>query len=166
MTYTIKSLKSFIGIEGHGFNVVLCRDSKPVAFVCDDASGGEISFDWYDNKEAPVVINGINYLNAPYSYNGTPEEKIFMEYVSTLTRWCDYEKKDVVMTGDVFVSNIIEKFEQEKQMKRWCKTKVVFRTPDMKEGEYHTIKGIYDERIKAHIASKYPTAIIMNEQFA
>ena len=42
--YTVKAIKTFIGMEGHGFNADLYLNNNKIAFVYDDASGGEINF--------------------------------------------------------------------------------------------------------------------------
>jgi hypothetical protein len=53
----------------------------------------------------------------------------------------------------------------EKQMRNWCKTKTVFRTPDMPEGQYSTFSAPFSAVMKAHVLTKYPNAEIVNERF-
>ena len=79
--YEVKNVKTFTGREGQGFECTLYRNGKSVAKVVNTADGGEIDIYWNDTKAGRVEINTINYMEEPHTYNGTPEEKILMEYL-------------------------------------------------------------------------------------
>jgi len=56
--YSIKGLKRFVGMEGEGgFNVTLCRNGSPVAFVVNDDCGGDYLWKWKDDTEEVVLRN-------------------------------------------------------------------------------------------------------------
>ena len=82
--YAVRKVKSLRGMEGIGFNAELCRDGKPVAYVMDDANGGEYRYDWYDHDKPRVAIKGVNYVGNAFEYQGTPEEAKLQAYLSTL----------------------------------------------------------------------------------
>ena len=57
MSYTIKGVKTFRGMEGQGFNATLCRDGKPVAHVDDEGCGGCYNWRWLV-KDAELAGDG------------------------------------------------------------------------------------------------------------
>jgi len=122
--YTIKGLKSFIGNEGHGYNVTLCRDGKKVAFVINDASGGEVDFQWCDWKKG-----------------GSVEE-------ATLLKFLEGKMSPPLFPGDTesqetpscFVAGLIDAYEIDKKMRALCKKYLLIRVTGDKEDEYRTIK--------------------------
>lgn len=69
--YTVKAIKTFIGMEGHGFNADLYLNNNKIAFVYDDASGGEIHFEFKTpNQETDFQDFAVKKLGSefnPYS---------------------------------------------------------------------------------------------------
>jgi hypothetical protein len=164
--YTIKNVKSFQGREGHGYSCDLYRDGKKVATVTDTANGGSVDFYWLDTGKAPrVPITCHNYRDELHTYNGTPEEKQFVEhadgqtYVSPITN--KTERKD----SDIFMSELVDAFENKKRLKRLCKTKTVFALKSQK-GEYYTFNRAYNPQLADMIRAKYgeDLAEIVNER--
>lgn len=58
--------------------------------------------------------------------------------------------------------------KEQQQIKRWCKTKTVFRLKNDPEGSWRTIKAPYSDRVREHIVRKYGNRVeeIANERYA
>lgn len=64
--------------------------------------------------------------------------------------------------------DMLQKWDVEKQYKRWCKKSVCFRLKGDKEGSYRTIDLKYGlERIVAHLKQKHGDQLeeILNDRF-
>ena len=158
--YTVKTVKTFIGQEGHGFNANLYRNNKKVAFVRDDASGGSYAYDWVDYKEPRVDIIS---RNGKCSYEGTPEEKILQDIVTALPKIeteLDGEPFSFDPDMDTFIGDVLSEFEEKKQIKKWSKTKTVFllKGEDPKEG-YHTATAPFSTRVLKYLKDKYADSL-------
>ena len=56
-TIELKKVKTFLGREGYGLNADVYINGVKAAFVRDDASGGEIDFDIFDNAAFKVLTD-------------------------------------------------------------------------------------------------------------
>lgn len=80
----LKSVKTFIGREGHGFNATLYINNKKVGFVTDHANGGELSID-FEKRETRIEFSQIvkEYFDEkPATFDG---ESMFIEELLQLT---------------------------------------------------------------------------------
>ena len=135
--YSVNGVKSFKGREGDGFNANLLKDGKKIAFVIDSANGGMFDYEWVDRKSNDAQEFN-NYLKT------LPEEDT------------PYGKMKV--DADLFVAKLVGQFEDDRNVKRWCKTQVVFTVKGDRFGEYRTLKMIYkgnESKAKEYIESKY-----------
>lgn len=128
-TYTVGNIKTFNGMEGSGYNATLYREGTAVAKIIDDASGGPLMIDWCDFKGGAnfVEIQGFDYQDKPRTYNGTPEEKILVEYVSTLPNFVVGDTS-LRMTDEVFIDELVQEAIMLKKVKALCRNRVVFMT--------------------------------------
>lgn len=172
--YTIKGYKSFIGREGHGYNLSLYRNGKKVAFVMDNAEGGEVRFEWVD-YEAPAVSVTHHEIYAPYGEGikveerCTPEEAILWQELEGKTTHSSFSDKDYQKTPAGFVDELINKMLEEKQFKGWCKKTTVFRLKNDKDPKvWRTIASVFTPKVKALLIAKYGEHLgeIVNERFA
>lgn len=162
--YTVRKFKSFRGMEGYGFNAELVRDGKPVAFVIDDANGGEYRFEWYDHTAARVPVKGINFSGKPFEYQGTPEEAILAAHCASLppteSPWTKGEFNNV--TDDIFVEGIVSAHELAKRLEKVTKTKTIFKVDDKE----YSINAPYTPAMKASLEAKYGSKLtILNTEF-
>lgn len=130
--YEVKGVKSFIGLEGYGFNATLYRDGKKVAFVIDDANGGCYNFDFVSNEA----------------------ENEFNAYIKTLPE-IEFQGSKLTVDSDIFVGELVEQYETGKKLKSWCKTKTVFILKSDKAGEYRTVLHVYTDAVRKFLESKY-----------
>ena len=160
MNYEVKGVKTFRGMEGYGFNASLYRDGKKVALVIDEGNGGDYNFEWFDFK-LPRVEATINGLDGELKVKVTPEESIFLQYVKENTDASDYEGADTV------VARLVDKFEENKKLKQYCKKKTLFRLKsDPDDGSWRTCGGT-TEKTREFITAKYgdQVAEIANDRF-
>lgn len=152
--YSVKSVKSFMGHEGYGFNCTLCKDGRKVASVINQGDGGEPYF-YFENKEV---------------------EKALYAFVKTLPKRQtefprgDGSKEKFEYTEDIgtFVAGLIDEWDYLKRMKRMCKTKTVFRLDDTEEDRVQVIDEPYNASIKSFLDKKYGKRVveIVNETIA
>ena len=171
MKYSVNAVKSFRGMEGHGFNANLLQDGKKVAFVIDEANGGEYHYEWLDHNEPRVEGKYRNYKDEILTRKMTPAEKAFNEYVLS------FPSEDMgaglgvmYLNEDCVMGKLVGEFEQDKQMIGWCKKSVVFSVKGDKEGEFRTLKTLWkgnEVKIKEYIGKKYGSDCeILNERYA
>jgi hypothetical protein len=143
--YEVKGVKSFIGLEGYGFNATLYKDGKKVAFVIDDANGGCYNFQ-FDSAEL---------------------EKEFFAYVKTLPA-LEFQGTTLDMDGDLYVGGLVEQYETQKKLRSWCKKKTVFTLKGDAEGEYHTVIHVFDDKVQAYLEKTYGSNLveIINKRYA
>ena len=160
MTYTVKNVRTFIGNEGQGFNANLYRDGIKVAFVFDDANGGDYSYQWEDREAPKVDIHIIGWKDKPVTYKGTPEEKKFREFVETLPK----VKEELFPEGlrvsdDMYMDDLIDAFTFRRTLLRSLKKNYLFQVGKDVGSimTYQTIKkgeGITKEKVIDYIKKK------------
>ena len=172
MSYTIKNVKKFRGMEGTGFNLNLLRDGKKVAFVMDEGCGAEPCFEWVDEAKPKVDVPWLNFQQEPISIlRCSPEEAALYESLRGQTIKMDnFRGGTITMAVDpeMFVGDLFEKYENDKRFARLCKTKTLFRLKGDKEGEWRalTVHGVsFNKAAKDKIISKYGDQVeeILNE---
>lgn len=161
MTYTVKNVKTFIGNEGQGFNANLYRDGIKVAFVFDDANGGDYSYQWEDREAPQVDIHVTGYQDKPVIYKGTPEEKKFCEFIETFPLVKDnLFPEGMRVSDDMFMDDLINDFQFKKTLLRSLKKNFLFQVGKEvgSKVDYRTIKreGITKEKLIDYIKKKYP----------
>lgn len=127
--YTIKNFKSCRGEDGEAFSLTLCRDGKKVADVTNSGMGGETYFRWHDWKAERVNIEITNYLGEKQRINCTPEEALLYAEIDGKTYEFTHDNQTVTMfmSPDVYVCEMISKYEENKQLRKACKTKTLIR---------------------------------------
>lgn len=126
LTYTVKNVKSFQGREGTGYECSLYKDGKRIGKVTDTADGGEADF----------------YLNKG-------EIEILEAHCKTLPKEpCQFDKTlEIEIDPYIFVERLVDKYEKRANIKKWCRTKIVFRLDGDSVGRYRTMKGKYTQKI-------------------
>lgn len=145
--YTVKNVKTMQGMEGIAYSCTLYRDGIKIAECIQDGRGGNTN---------------IRFLNRD-------EEKKLDAHCATLPPCPPFYPGDkpMPMDADMFIAGLVDQIEVNKQLKRWCKTKTVYRIPgrQYKEGEYEVSKTSYSPKVKDFLVGKYGNVEILNEQF-
>ena len=144
MTYTIKGLKTWNTHDGGGFQVSLYADGKRIAEVTQDGHGGPLHWAF-----KPIAARALAAFGTAHGVS---------DFLNG-----NFVKFDT--DADIALCQMVEDLQQTRQITRWCKTKVVFRFPKDKEGDYYTIKcAHYTESVRRQVVERYgPDVIIMNK---
>lgn len=139
----LKAIKITGGEETVRFEAKVYINKKFAATVSNTGTGGCHKWYWQDKEQEELYNQHIEYLNKQGKFKFNFEQ------------------------GDELIDEIISKYEEEKLLKRWCKTQTVFLLVNTKESEYPTIKAKYSPEIKAFLIKKYGSKLkeIINERF-
>ena len=159
--FALGTIKTFKGHEGERcMQGTITLDGRKVAEWSEDAWGGPHRFTFADRTLEKEFHQAAN------------EHPVARNFVEEMRQ----KYPDVKSEGhsDLVVSTVAGEMLQEKeataQLRRWCKTMFVYRTPDMEEGTYYQLKfpkGVtYDpKKDDAQILAKVPNAEIINKRF-
>jgi len=167
--YEVKGVKQMEGRDGYMLNCSLYKDGKKVATVVDDGNGGCLDIHFLDYKAPRVEVSGINYMDKPFSYKGTPQEKVFQAYVNTLPTYDTEWSKNQHPDQEHVINEMVDEAENTKRLKRICKSKTLFTLKDDDtEDEFYSIKHPYCEKVRNHLEAKYGDNLgrILNEELA
>lgn len=173
--YTITKIKTFNGREGQGLNATICANGKPICFVMDDASGGEVRYDYRNSKQ-----NRESFLATTLAMAAQAEKEIGEYCLSLLTdaerarsqKECAEMKAsyapqlniEMKMRGDAvenWVNNTIDALQTKKRFDRISKTKTLFRLKGDKVDEWRTIGVPYsDPRAPALMQKTYGESVV------
>ncbi len=148
--YTVRDIKTFRGMEGEGFNATLCRDGRKVASVIDDATGGDVHFQWADARSRGA------------------EEKRLLEFVKTLPRerWEDTEYD---VTSDVFLAALVDEAQTEKRLRRLFRNETLFRLKGDRtdDDKWRILKVPFSLSVKAQLVKTYGDSLthVLNEDY-
>lgn len=136
--YSLKSVKSFRGMEGLGFNATLLKNGKPVAFVMDEAVGADYCYEWNDFNAPKVTVEHTLHNGEKHQYKVTPEHAEFLAF-------CGEQDSDSV------IAKMVDEFEETKKIKRLVKKNIVIRFKGQEEGTYSYFKKPWDSTAKGWI---------------
>lgn len=118
---------------------------------------------------ATVYVNGKKVGTAKNDGRGGCNDYWIDKDISlkALFDWAEQETGETFESLDWYLYGLIDKWEQEKTFKRWCKTQTVFQLKGDAEGEYRTVKMPYSPQIVKAIKAKYGNELteILNERF-
>ena len=166
MNYEVKNVKSFRGMEGHGYNASLYRDGNKVAFVIDEGHGGEVSFEWEDSMAPRQRVQMKNYKGEDFVRSCTPEESILMEFMKGKKVDLGQGIGEVDLDEGMFVGQLLDIYENNKRFNRICKAKTLFQVKGDKKDVYRTVPQPFSKRVKDYIVGKYgdQVEVILNEK--
>jgi hypothetical protein len=121
--YTIKGFKTFIGMEGRGFNLTLYKDGRKVAFVVDDAHGADFDWQYFNKADREELEAKVKEL---------PQHELDMGDGTI-------EMMDPFPDG--WLSDLIEAYEEDKFWRGKCRKSIIFTLTDCKDGAYYEIKN-------------------------
>lgn len=164
-TYTVKGIKTFVGMEGHGYNASLYRDGKLVAFVIDDASGGALQIEWKDVSNVLVEVETKDYKGNPWVVKMTNEEKALHEHATSLPpSVCDWIDPDtgrpaeLSMTSELFIEGLVNDALLLKDVAKMTRGKVAF----VRDGKLYTVKCEPTAANVAKVKELNPGAVVLN----
>lgn len=133
----VKSVKSFIGMEGYGFNANLYYKGKKVALVVDEASGAPLIFWWEKSIGATATT--------------------LMDLASKLPSRL-FEGLTIPYDLDMVVSELVDAYENKKRFNRLKKNNVLFQV----DGKTYQVKhGGNPAEATSRVLAKHPEAVIL-----
>jgi hypothetical protein len=158
-TYTASNVKTFTGMDGQGFNMVLKRDGKPIAEVIDEGRGGAVIFNWKDH-ETRATVAALDYQGKAAPYVGTEEEAALWAHCRTLPS-IELSEMTLQCNPELFVAELIWAVESRKRLTRMLKTKIVYIDAG-KPYTYPVKAGQSHDDIASLVRANRPNAKILN----
>ena len=148
--YTVRNIKTFRGMEGEGFNATLCRDGKKIAFVIDDATGGDVQIQWTDAGSQGA------------------EEKRLMEFLKKLPKE-QSEGIEYSVDPGIFVATLVDETATEKRLRRIFRKQTLFRLKEDRtdDDKWRVLKAPFSPSVKAQLVKRYGDRLaqVLNEQY-
>ena len=144
--YTVKSVKTFHGHDGYGWECNLYNDKQKIATVVEDGYGGELKFYW--TKATVPTANTTRSTNV---------DKLELEsFCKTLPKW-DCIGKMIHTDKEIFVDSLVQAKLTEGDVKKLLK-KICF----IDGLKVLTINLKFDENYIPKIMKRHPNATILN----
>jgi hypothetical protein len=143
--YTVKGFKTGPSREfgpNGAYSFTIMRGKIKVAEVFEEGNGGEVDVHFY-NKE---------------------EEKDFRKYAIENCKPIEgFEHLEPDLFG--YIAQMAGEYEEEKRLKRICKTKTVVKLKGAKDGDYLVFKAPYSIAVKNIIVKKHDVEQFINERY-
>jgi hypothetical protein len=165
--YTVRGVTSHKGHEGEPLaQCTICRDGKKVAEYHDGDWGGGGEFFWGDER-APKVKRTIPRYDdkGTIEIDVTPEEGLLWDHVAgKTTDICKglegVEPMIRSLNPELFVSDLIDDFLQNRKYRKEAKTHTIFRLQGDVEGNYWTLKRPFNLPTKQWLQNKYGARLV------
>ena len=150
MKVELKKVKiaKFLSEETTAFSAQLWVDGEYIADVSNEGRGG--------NNRINQFVNGDNTRDK----------------VEAFEKWCKEqppyvdEDGELSMNDDLYISRMVEDYQEQQQLKRWCKTKTIIRLEGTGKGEYLAYKRPYSAYFAQRGRATEPKLVeIINERF-
>lgn len=120
-----------------------------------------------DGKNAGTASNDGHGACNRYHFKDRETEKRFMEYCESLPP-VQFDGGSLPSDADLVIGGLIDKIESEREFKRWCRKKTVFRIKGDKAGEWRAVNIEYGAKAVDWIRKKHGDTVeeILNERFS
>lgn len=138
--YTIEKYKGHGGDETQAFDAELHCNRKKIAQVRNSGTGGPHE----------------------YQFLSKTNQDAWDAYVKTQPCEFDFEQ------GDQVVDAMIDAVLSERQMRRWCTTKVCWRLKGDRKDEWRTLKAPWSPQVEVALVQKYGDQVeeILNRRYS
>lgn len=143
--YSVTGIKSFRGREGYGFNANLHRDGRKVAFVMDEADGGELRYEWAGKDAATRAA----------------DQQALADYCATLQP-VEFHGHSLTMNPDLFLSTLVEDAENAKRIERSLRIALKKHVLFVLDGKMLQSKAPPSQELIARLTANNPGAVILN----
>ena len=133
--WSVKGVKFMKGHDADSMECSLYYKGKRVATVWDDSWGGGFQYTPVKGQQKTV--------------------ELFHKFAHQFTVPSEYFDKGMTYNMDIVVDILVNHFEEEKQIKRWCKTKTIFTLKGDEKGSYRSFNNKFNDKLFDHITNKY-----------
>jgi len=146
----LRNLKIWNGMEGGAFQYTLYVDGKRAAEVTEEGVGGEL--------EVRPFSSGIRHGK---DYDALIEK--LDAYAKTLPPDADGDPQ----TWDGLLYRLVDDYENDRRLRRKCRTCTLFRTTDCGPDEFYAVKVPYTPALAERLRAKHGAKLteIINERF-
>lgn len=159
--YRIKNLRSGFGHDNAGMDCSLYKNNTRVATCSDDGWGGEMEINFLNQKFEDEFNEDLKKIKEEEIKKGEKSE--FM------TSYYKDEKATFYFNSEVFILNLVEKFEAQKAIKNRCKKNTLFQIgKQIGTKEYYEIKGLHNrDNVVNYLKKKFPNEkiLILNDKY-
>ncbi len=143
---SIRKSKSCAGNDGVAYSCDLYEDDFLIAHVTQDGRGGATLFRWIDWRR---------------------DEERLQAHARTLPPKAYGDGESYPMDLDGLVAELCDKVDEQKRLKRLCRTNIVFTLSD-KKGECYSVKVADSPEARARIVAKHAGKVVtfVNDEFA
>ena len=164
---TLKNLKvsPSLSEETTAYTATVCLDGKPVLLASNHGHGAADLFHRHPKATAADADTLWTVVREVGTAQPMPDWLTEHDPNGAAKFWTT--RSNDSMLESIIAARIVDA-EEERTVRRWCRTKTVLRAPDAAPGIYATIKHRYDPtdaRLAAHLASKYPHHEVVNRRF-
>lgn len=155
--YSVKSTKTFRGMEGYGFNAIVCLNDKKIGLAINDACGGPLMLEGFSQASLAALQKYVAQLPP---YPAQPGLGI---------------DEPLPLNVDCFLEEVVNAFEaiklREKNRKKFekdCKTNFMFKTSSHPKGRWGFISftKATPERCRQAMEQKYGKIVVLNDLIA
>lgn len=143
--YSVKNVKSFMGMEGYGFNATVYRGNKRIGLAIDEGCGGPLTLridqDELDELEKHVKTLPDHVCNFDDPATGKPCVMSF--------------------TTGLFISDMVEKVLYAQDIYKKSKNKHRIMVIEDHEVSYYKVSVPVDDKVIADFKSKKPNAFVL-----
>jgi hypothetical protein len=163
MNYTVKNVKTGPSREfgpNGSYTCNLYKGGKKIAEVFEAGDGGCLRVHWVGPRNVKSTVG--------FERMVTQDQLDFAEFCKTQTYVCEYTGETREYDSDLYIGKLTDDYLTTKQIRGWCRTKIVVRIKGDGEGEYRTFKCKYNPKVhKAQLESRFGDELveIVNERF-
>lgn len=156
---TVKNVKTFGGMENPGWSCDLLLEGKKIGSATERGIGADVELDIKKPEDHKRLHEHCLDLYKAAGKN--------LDLLDTVKPFNGYASDFLV---ECAVGPLVSQFEQDKKIKGWCRTQIVFQTAEghrLEPHKYRTIKKKYDPSVdRAEMQKRYGAdVIILNDRF-
>jgi hypothetical protein len=167
----LRRVKVYRGMseETTAFTAELWMDGQHIAYLKNAGRGGNNDIQHLTNNKGLNTRHEVaTFVKWCDDYDLSPCCRAYTTYSDGVLccKICYEAVSHGGIGADYFITLMLQDYEEEQRVKRWCKKKTVIRLEGDKPGAYHTYKRAYDPEFAQRIRDTEPTLLeIVNERY-
>jgi hypothetical protein len=155
----LKKIKSHRGMEGQTLDAELHFDGQLACLILDDATGGEVRYDW-DSPEIKRQVEDVLLAMPPVDAEWAWLEKCHPENATE-----EFKHSRLLHCRlEQLVDRLYNDHQALQTWKRRAKTQTLYRNPGQTENWYQLSKPLSNPQVPPYLKQKYPDCEVFNGQ--